>query len=340
VAAPRPLLEGHRRFAWFEPARKGSPSEYESYTLGQQSSPTRGLHVGWPVRFDDGREPFTEDSTAIRCCNWADYRDPARTWQRPYVAGLNHEQQTLGRLLESALAEGLAERINPIWSREILGKYFAAWPFVEYGEFLSLCYAVREALAETITFALAFEAADKMRYAQNLVGLILQLGEVLPGYSDSEARGAWMGDPVLVPLRENIELIFSSADWFEIVVAIDLVLEPIAGTLMKSEFLARNASYNGDPATPLVLASERADARRHFEGAAALVAHVCGDADHGAENRKLVQSWLEKWTAMTERAAQPLRGIFELEGITAEPFEPCFERVRTRRWTALRKLGF
>jgi len=340
VEKAKQFFEGHRRFAWFEPAKKGSPSEYESYTLGQQSSPKRGLHVGWPVRFDDGREPFTENSSAIRCSNWEGYRDPAQTWQRPYVASINHEQQALGRLLESSLAEGLAERINPIWSREILGKYFAAWPFVEYGEFLSICYAVREALAETITFALAFEAADKMRYAQNVVGLIIQLGDVLPGYSDAEARAAWMGDPVLVPLRENIELIFSSADWVEIIVAIDLVLEPIVGTLMKSEFFARNASYNGDPATPLVLASERADAVRHLEGAVALIVHVCSDATYGVENRKIVRSWLEKWTIKTERAAEALKGIFELKGITAEPFEPCFDRVRKHQRAALGKIGF
>lgn len=340
VAETRPLFEGHRRFAWFEPIKKGSPSEYESYTIGQQPNPQRGLDVGWPVLFDDGRAPFTESSTAIRCSRWEDYRDPAQTWQRPYVAALNHEQQTLGRLLESILAEGLAARINPAWSREILGKYLAAWPFVEYGEFLSLCYVVREALAETITFTFAFEAADKMRYAQNLTGLILQLGEVLPGYSDAEARGAWIGDPVLVPLRENIELIFSSADWVEIIVAIDLVLEPIVGTLMKSELLARNAPYNGDPATPLILAPERADAQRHLEGAAALIVHVCADASHGAENRKLVQSWLEKWTVMTEGAANALKGLFEIQGIAAEPFEPCLERTRRHQRAAIKKLGF
>jgi methane monooxygenase component A beta chain/propane monooxygenase small subunit len=292
------------------------------------------------VRFDDGREPFTEVSSAIRCANWEGYRDPAQTWQRPYVAGLNHEQQTLGRLLESTLADGLAERINPVWAREILGKYFAAWPFVEYGEFLSLCCVVREALAETITFAFAFEAADKMRYAQNFVDLIIRLGEVLPSYSDAEARAAWMGDPILVPLRENIELIFSLDDWVEMVVAIDLVLEPIAGTLMKSEFLARNASYNGDPATPLILASERADAKRHLEGAAALIAHVCADPNNGSANHKLVQSWLDKWTAQTERAAQALKGIFELKGITAEPFAPCFERACAHQRAALNKIGF
>ena len=340
MAKSNALLDGHRKFAWFDPARKGSPSEYESYTLGQQSSPRRGLHVGWPVRFDDGREPFTESSSAIRCSNWEKYRDPAQIWQRPSVASINHEQQTLGRLIESTLAEGVAERINPVWSREILGKYLAAWPFVEYGEFLSLCYVVREALAETITFAFAFEAADKMRYAQNLVGLIIQLSDVLPGYSDSEARGAWLGDPVLVPLRENIELIVSSADWVEIIVAIDLVLEPVIGTLVKSEFLARNASYNGDPATPLILASERSDARRHLEGALALIAHVCGDPTHGVENRKLVGNWLEKWAVNTGQAARALKGLFELEGIAAEPFEPCFERARAHQRTALSEIGF
>jgi hypothetical protein len=234
----------------------------------------------------------------------------------------------------------LAERINPVWSREILGKYFAAWPFVEYGEFLSFCYVVREALAETITLAFAFEAADKMRYAQNLAGLILQLGEVLPGYSDAEARGAWMSDPILVPLRENIELIYSSADWVEIVVAIDLVLEPIIGTLVKSEFLARNAPYNGDPATPLILASERSDAKRHLEGATALVAHVCSDPNHGAANRKLVQNWLEQWTVTTERATKAFKSLFELKGITAEPFEPCLGRALEYQRAAVGKIGF
>jgi methane monooxygenase component A beta chain/propane monooxygenase small subunit len=96
VAQAKPLLEGHRRFTWFEPVKKGAPSQYESFTLGQQSSPKRGLHVGWPVRFDDGREPFTESSSAIRCSNWEEYRDPAQIWQRPYVAGLNHSSKQLG----------------------------------------------------------------------------------------------------------------------------------------------------------------------------------------------------------------------------------------------------
>jgi methane monooxygenase component A beta chain/propane monooxygenase small subunit len=149
-----------------------------------------------------------------------------------------------------------------------------------------------------------------------------------------------MDDPVLVPLRENIELIFSSADWVEIVVAIDLVLEPIVGILVKSEFFARNASYNGDPATPVILAPERAEARRQLEGTSALISHVCGDTSHGTENRKLVQNWLEKWTLVTENAARAFKDMFEPEGIAAEPFDPCFERARRYQRAAIKKIGF
>ena len=149
-----------------------------------------------------------------------------------------------------------------------------------------------------------------------------------------------MKDPILVPLRETLELISSSSDWVEIIVAIDLVLEPIIGTLVKSEFLARNAPYNGDPATPLILASERADAARHLECATTLINVVCADADHGSENRKLVRDWLDKWTTKTEQAAKAFKGMFELKGVVAEPFEPCLERARAHQRLALEKLGF
>ena len=173
-----------------------------------------------------------------------------------------------------------------------------------------------------------------MRYAQNIVGLILQLGEAVPGYSDAQAKQAWIKDPILVPLRETLELISSSSDWVEIIVAVDLVLEPIVGTLVKSEFLARNAPYNGDPATPLILASERADAARHLECATTLINVVCADADHGAENRKLVRGWLDKWTAKTEQATKALKGHVPNSRVLRQSHlsRAWNERARTNAW--------
>jgi len=53
-----------------------------------------------------------------------------------------------------------------------------------------------------------------------------------------------------------------------------------------------------------------------------------------------VQSWAEKWTVKTEEAAKSLKGLFELNGIAAEPFEPCFERAQAHQRSALSKIGF
>ena len=304
---------GYRQFTWFTPSGR-HPTDYENLTVGQQSSPAEWLHVGWPVRFDDGRDPFTEDSSKIRSSRWRDWRDPFQVWQRPYVQNTNFEEQALDHLIPVALDTGLGQ-VNQTWLREILGKYYAAWPFAEYGLFLSLCYVVREALADTLMFATAFEATDKFRHQQDIVRLILDIGDREHAYSDASARDAWMEDPVLVPVRENIERIFSLYDWTEILVAINLVFEPLVGRLVKDEFVARNAPLYGDPLTPVLLAAARRDTARHLETTRSLVNFLTSDPEFGADNREVISGWMERWSAESNRAANDAAGLFGIEGI-------------------------
>jgi len=310
----QPRAIGYRRFTWFTPAGR-HPTDYENLTVGQQSSPAEWLHVGWPVHFDDGRDPFTEDSTKIRSSRWRDWRDPFQVWQRPYVQSTNFEEQALERLTPVALDTGVGA-INETWLREVLGKYYAAWPFAEYGLFLSLCYAAREALADTVIFATAFEATDKLRHQQDIVRLILDIGDRDAEFSDAGARDAWMSDPVLVPVRENIERIFSLFDWAEILVAINLVFEPLAGRLVKDEFVARNAPHNGDPLTPVLLAAARRDTARHLETTRSLVDFLTSDPQFGDGNREVIAGWIERWSAESGRAATAAAGLFEMDGIS------------------------
>ena len=310
----RPRAIGHREFTWFTPSGRHA-TDYENLTVGQQSSPAEWLHVGWPVHFDDGRDPFTEDSTRVRSSRWRDWRDPFQVWQRPYVQNANFEEQALEHISPVVLDTGLGE-INKTWLREILGKYYAAWPFAEYGLFLALCYAVREALADTVIFATAFEATDKLRHQQDIVRFILEIGDRDQTYSDASARAAWMEDPVLVPVRENIERIFSLYDWAEILVAINLAFEPLAGRLVKDEFLARNAPHNGDPLSPVLLATARRDTARHMETTKSLVNFLTSDPQFGGDNWQVISGWVERWTAESNRAATAAAGLFQIEGIS------------------------
>lgn len=337
MAQRAPQLAGHRRFVWFESERR-RPTEYESYTIGQQSSPERWLDVGWPVSFDDDRPPFTDESTALKCERWQDYRDPAQVWQRPFVAQTNREQQTLAAMVPEELATGAAG-IASAWRDKVLGTYYAAWPFVEYGQFLSLCYAVREALAETLTFAITFQATDKLRHQQDIVHLIFALEEASPGFSDEAARPAWMTDPILVPTRETIEKIYSSKDWAEMFVVLNLVFEPLVGDLAKNEFFAKNAAHNGDPVTPLILAGARRDSRRHLDTAKAFVTMMLEEPAHGAHNRQVIGDWLSTWTPPIVLAAQALRGLFSLDGIESTDFQEGYDRVFTAQRSLIAELG-
>lgn len=332
---------GSRTFTWFTPQGR-RPTEYELYTVGQYSTPDEWLRVGWPLHFDDGRDPYIEESTKIRSSRWRDWRDPAGLWQRPYVQVANFEEQALDRLIPAALAGGSGglASMNAAWLTEVIGKYYAAWPFAEYGLFLSLCYAVREALADTVTFALAFEATDKLRHQQDIVKFLLDLADADPAFSDEQAREAWMSDPALVPIRENIERIVSLNDWGEAIVAINLAFEPLAGALVKDEFLARQASRNGDPATPMILAAARRDTDRHRTTTADLVRFLASDPEFGAANQQVMADWVRRWTAESAAAARAASGLFEISGITLASDGPtALHRVTTAQADLVRDLG-
>jgi methane monooxygenase component A beta chain/propane monooxygenase small subunit len=338
ATADYPVLPGNRKFVWFT-SRRRNPSEYESYTVGQLSGPHQWLDVGWPVRFDDGRPPYVEDSTAVRSSDWQAYRDPAQLWQRPYVAMCSVEEQALSHLVPAALQDGLVHDINATWRTEVMGKYLAAWPHVDYGLFLALSYATREALSDTVMFSIAFSVSDRLRHLQDVVQAIFQIQEQLPTFTDGAARAAWMEDPVLVPTRRNVELIASCRDWVEVLVATNLVFEPIVGHLAKNEFFARFASHNGDCVLPLILASARRDIQRHLESTTELLRVLLDDPRHAVRNGELISGWIERWSTVSYAAAEALGDLFSLGGITTGPFEVALERTRLRHQAILKELG-
>jgi methane monooxygenase component A beta chain/propane monooxygenase small subunit len=311
--------DGYRTFVWFTPERR-KPSEYEMYTVGQQSGPDGWLDVDWPLRFDNGRAPWDDSSSSVVSTRWSEFRDPGRQWQRPYISDANHDEQALARLLP-VLTTGSSGGVHPVWAKEILGRTYAAWPFVEYGLFLGLAYAVREARSDTVEFAIVFQSADRMRVLQDIVLHLDFLADEIPGFSDATAREAWMNDPSLTGIREVVEHIAASRDWVEIVLMTGLVVEPVLGRLAKAELFSRSAPLFGDAATPTVLAQSVAAAERAAATAADLARLVCSDPAHGGSNTEVINGWLRIWEARCFRAAKAFLANFAhapLEGRAAD----------------------
>ncbi len=328
MATEHATLQGNRKFVWFTPTGRFA-TEYEMFTIGQQSGPSQWLDIDWPLRFDDGRPPYSVESTAVRCSDWELFRDPAQLWYRPYVAATNEEEQTLARLIPATLADGVADRIDPAWCEHVLEKYYAAWPFVEYGLFLALCHPVREALGDSVMFATVFQAADKMRHVQDIVHLTFDLADVLPEFDDTGARAAWMTDPMLVPIREIVESLLVCDDWVEVITVINLVFDPLVGSLMTTHFMSKAAAQHGDSVTPLVLAGTRRNAIRHLASTKELVRLLVDDPEHGPANRAVFSGWLDRWTPGVDAAAVALSGVFSLPGIRAVDPAEALSAVRS-----------
>lgn len=314
--SPKPRkLSGNRIFTWVNPAGK-RPTEYEDLTVGQQSTPALYAFQGWPIRFDDGRDPYTADSTVIRSSDWYSYRDPNQTWQRGYISGVNQSEKALQRSFEGAHAAGLFGFADADWVRKGLADRYMTYPFVEYGLFLALCYAEREALSDTATFPIVFEAADKLRHLQDVVYYSYELAEAFPGFDDSQVAAAWTGDPLWQGARKAVENIIALNDWMEVVVATNLCFDRLFGELAKVNYFSRFAAANGDVVTPIIIASSEADTARTQRWTAELLRHVLSDQVHGRANAEIVSSWIGKWDA------------YALEACAA--FAPAFEDAPTR----------
>jgi alkene monooxygenase beta subunit len=335
---PRAQLPGNRRFTWYSPAGR-APTEYEDLTVHQQSSPLHYAFQGWPIRFDDGRDPYDDRTTAIRSSDWYAFRDPNRTIQRTYVSSANESEKGMDRAIEGARSAGLLESADPRWVREVLAAHFLTYPFIDYGLFLALCYAEREALSDTVTFSIVFTAADKLRSLQDTVFYSFALADALPSFVEADVHQIWKTDPVWQGARRAVEQIVASDDWMEIVVAINLCFDRLFGRLARVGFFSRFAAANGDVVTPILIASSESDAARALRWTKALVTHVLSDALHGEHNRDVIRGWVRRWSGAAVESAEAFQSLFGIPPVRPSTFDDALTRVRLEQAAVLDDLG-
>lgn len=335
----REEFSGKREFAYIEPRQGKRATEYEELTLYVQQDPSQFAWAGWTLLSAEGRPAWTADSTALRCSNWWAFRDPNKTWQRPYVNLQAEQSRGLERLLTAAAAKGVFADFDPVWCDPILSHHYAACAFFEYGLFRAFSYAQREALADVIGNACVFNAADKIRYAQEISLYGMELAQALPHFSDASAKQTWLTDPLWQGVRENVEKVMVLRDWGEVIVATNLVFEPLIGELVRVEFFLRSAPRNGDSVTPAIIESAELDWERNRKWTLAFARLVLNDPSHAVHNREVVQRWIDTWTPLTLKAIQGLAPLFDLPAVKAQSFSQALARVQQAFRTLLAEVG-
>jgi len=335
---PTSPFPGSRQFTYFKPKGRHA-TEYEDLTLHTQPEPKTFAFQGWLTRFADGREPWTEHSTALHCTDWWAFQDPARQWQRTYVAAQAEQERGLDRLVEAARTAGSFADFDQTWAKTVLGQYYAAYACLEYGLFRCFAYAQREALSATAGNVCIFNAADKIRHAQDITLYGMDLAEVIPDFSDAAAKAVWLEDPIYQGARKNVEGLMASQDWGEVIIGVNLVLEPLFGALARVQFFSRFAPRNGDAVTPTILATAENDWQRNLKWTKEFVGILLRDPEHGAGNKKVIEGWLATWLPATREAVQGLAPLFAIPTARPQTFAQARERAEGQYAALLKELN-
>jgi propane monooxygenase small subunit len=320
--------QSRRGFFYFTP-KKRRPSAYEEVTIDTQVSVDRHLKGGWLLAFADGRGSHSLGSTALRVSDWFDWRDPGELWERPFYQQAAQAAREQDAAVAAARSEGLFARMSDEW-RQFLQSSLQLPAFYEHGLWRALCGAARPALSDLITHAIVLEAAMKQRQAQDLVVYAMDLEPEIGECSTEAARARFLEEDAWQPLRALVEHVNAKPDWAERVIATNLSIEPLVGSLLRREMLLVPASLNGDPVTPVIIGNAQREWLWYRDWTSELINFCLGDEEFGAQNREVLRGWAADWNAQADAAADALAAELKRVPRSRPPAE-SLEQVKRER---------
>ena len=282
--------------------RKRRASLYEDVTVDTQPSVHRHMSEAGRLTLG-GRGTWTDQSTRLRCTDWFDFRDPAEQWSgRSTRRAPPPSSRSTGRSAP-AIKEGLLDDFHPERAEFLRG-------FLDTRDYETDC-GLRPPRPPRPPVGFG---RDRRRppgldeAARRPVDRALRNG---PGghhgpFPIEEARRSFLEDAEWQPTRRYLERLAATHDWGEVIVAANLCLEPIVGTLIRRELGTRAAAANGDTVTPVLARGET----REWEWARAwttdLTRFLLEDAAFAETNRAVISEWVNDWLPLALEAALAL----------------------------------
>jgi methane monooxygenase component A beta chain/propane monooxygenase small subunit len=265
----------------------------------------------------------------LRVSDWFDWRDPGELWERPFYQQAAQAAREQDAAVAAARSEGLFARMSDEW-RQFLQSSLQLPAFYEHGLWRALCGAARPALSDLLTHAIVLEAAMKQRQAQDLVVYAMDLEPEIGECSTEAARTRFLEEDAWQPVRALVEHVNAKPDWAERVIATNLSIEPLVGSLLRREMLLVPASLNGDPVTPVIIGNAQREWLWYRDWTSELIDFCLGDGEFGAQNREVLRGWAADWNAQADAAAEAL--ATELERVPrSRPPAEGLEQVRRER---------
>lgn len=291
LAEPRRQTYAHlaRRFGEDRVATR-----YEEAVMDLQ--PTANFHYR-PLA-EPERELFDVRRTGVVMSDWYKLLDPRQLYYATYTISRAAMEAANARSFELAEKQGMFAELTAAARAQVVTGILPMRHF-EWGANLVNWSICDRGYGAAVTSAAAFVAMDRLGLAQVISKIGLAIDDQT-GTSLADGKKAWLEAPAWQGIRRATENVLVVEDWFEALVAQDLVLDGIVYRLVFEELRKAMKSSVG-----LVLVTEM-PAELHADNARWVDAVIKVAAAESPENEAKIAGWFARWRERAVEAARPL----------------------------------
>lgn len=270
-------------------------SRYQEATFDLQSEANFHYRPLWEPEL----ELYDRRRTKIQMKDWYSFKDPRQYYYASYTIARSRQQDAIEKNIEFVEKRGLLQGLSRDVHEE-LTQVVIPLRHLEWGANTNNCYITAYGYGTAITQAAMFQTMDRLGIAQYLsrIGLLLDGNS---GDSLSEAKTLWVGHDMWQPLRRHIENLMVTRDWFELLVAQNLVLDGLLYPLVYQKYDRQFSAKHG---TALSLITEFM-ANWFGETSRWVDATVKVAATESPANAVLLREWVRAWSESTRVALAP-----------------------------------
>lgn len=271
-------------------------SRYQEATYDIQPE----INFHYKPLWDPDHEMYDRRRTAIQMRDWYALKDPRQFYYGAYTITRARWQDGMDRQLDLVDRRGLL-RMLPADVQKLIVDTLVPLRHYEWGANTNNAHMTAYGYGVAITQATMMNTMDRLGMAQHIsrIGLLIDNSS---GESLVAAKAQWLDAPQWQGLRREMENMFVTRDWFELLVAQNLVCDALLYPLMYQHFDARIGARHG---AALTIMTEYLT--RWFDETAkwvdAVVKTAAAESEH---NRALLAQWAAKWRAAHATALQPL----------------------------------
>lgn len=244
-------------------------------------------------------ELYDARRTAIVMLDWYAFKDPRQFYYGTYTLTRSKQQDVMEKNIEFVEKWGLLQQYPEDIQHQI-AMLLIPLRHAEWGANTNNCAITAYGFGTAITQAAMFQTVDRLGIAQYLT----RLGLLLAGNEDtllSAGKTLWLTHPAWQGFRRQLENMMVLDDWFELLVAQDLVLDGLVFPMFYQQVNAKIAQHGSGLSLLTEFMNTWFEENKRWVDAVIKIA-----AAESAENAALLSRWIDDWLQQSLNSLAPL----------------------------------